>query len=109
MDFFSTKIAYAADVNTFVANVSTQIINPLIKVLFALAVIFFLYGVFEFLINQENDEKRTSGKKHMIWGVIGIAIMMGVFTIMGMIIQTLGIQDDVTVTPGGDTEVHLTP
>jgi len=76
MDLLSTKIAYAS-LNSFIGNVDTMIINPLILLLFALAVVYFLYGVLEFLMNQENEEKKTSGKSHMLWGVIGIAIMLG--------------------------------
>jgi uncharacterized membrane protein YidH (DUF202 family) len=78
--------------NSFIGKVDTMIINPLIYFLFALAVVFFLYGVLEFLMNQENEEKKTTGKRHMLWGIIGIAIMLGVWTILGMIINTFNIQ-----------------
>ena len=89
-DLFSTKIAYAdanSMVNHFIGNLETIIINPLIYLLFALAVVYFLYGV----MNQANEEKKTSGKSHMIWGIVGITIMIGVWAIMGMILSTLGI------------------
>ncbi|MFA6301177.1 MAG: hypothetical protein WC609_02390 [Candidatus Paceibacterota bacterium] len=92
MDLFSTKIAYASEsLNGFIANVDTKIINPLIGFLFALAVVFFLYGVFEFIANQENEEKKTAGKQHMLWGIIGITIMFGVFAIMNVMLSTFGI------------------
>lgn len=92
MDLFSTKIAYAADnLDGFIRNVNEMIINPLIAFLFALAIAFFLYGVLQFFLNQENEEAKTKGKSHMIWGVIGITIMMSVFTIMNIILNTLDI------------------
>jgi len=89
----SIKIAYAAStsLNGFIYNVDSMIIDPLIKLLFALAIVYFLYGVFEFLSNQENEEKKTTGKQHMIWGIVGITIMMGVWTILGVVLNTLGI------------------
>jgi len=90
MDLFSAKIAYAS-LNSFIANVDNMIINPLILFLFALAVVYFLYGVLEFLLNQGNDEKKTTGKSHMLWGVVGITIMLGVWTILNMIVGTLNI------------------
>jgi len=77
--------------DSFIGKVDTLIINPLIGLLFALAIVYFLYGVFEFIANQENEEKKTTGKSHMLWGIIGIVIMMAVFTIMGLILNTLGI------------------
>jgi len=90
MDIFFTNVA-SASVDSFIANVNKQIINPLILLLFALALVYFLYGVFEFISNQTNEEKKTIGKNHMIWGIIGIVIMMGVFTIMNIIMNTFNI------------------
>ena len=93
MDFFSTKVAYAASTSFdgFIRNVESMIIDPIIGLLFALAIVYFLYGVFEFILNQANEEKKTTGKSHMLWGVIGITIMMGVWTILGIVLNTLGI------------------
>lgn len=96
MNFFSTNVAYAApskNLNEFIKNVDTFIINPLILLLFALAFAYFLYGMFQFILNGNNDEKKTTGKSHMLWGVIGLTIMMGVWFILGVILNTLGIKD----------------
>ena len=87
INLFSTKIAYAS-IDSFIANVNKEIINPLILLLFAFALAYFLYGIFEFIGNQSNDEKKTAGKKHMLWGIIGLTIMMGVWTILGVILNT---------------------
>ncbi len=90
MDIFATKIAHAS-VDSFVAKVSDSIINPLIYFLFALAVVYFLWGSMEFMLNQDNEEKKTEGRSHMLWGVMGIAIMMSVWAILGVVLSTLGI------------------
>ncbi|KKS04693.1 MAG: hypothetical protein UU82_C0006G0031 [Candidatus Nomurabacteria bacterium GW2011_GWC2_41_8] len=99
MDLFSTKIVYAS-LDSFIGKVDRMIINPLILFLFALAVAYFLYGVLEFFLNQENDEKKTTGKSHMLWGVIGITIMLGVWTILGIITNTLGISGQINPEQG---------
>ncbi len=93
-----------ADFNSFLANVNREIINPLILLMFALAVGYFLFGVLEFLMNAENDEKKTAGKSHMLWGVIGLTIMLGVFTIMNMILNTLEIKG---INPSDNSKVDL--
>lgn len=90
-NLFFTNVAYAS-VDSFVLNVNRMILNPIITLLFALAVVYFLYGVFQFISNAENEEAKTKGKDNMIWGVIGIVIMMGVFTILNMIMNTFNIE-----------------
>ena len=90
MSLFFTNIAYAS-VDSFVANINRLIINPLIILLFALALMYFLFGVFQFLSNADNEEKRTTGKKHMVWGVVGLTIMMGVWFILNLVLGTFNI------------------
>jgi hypothetical protein len=92
MDLFFTNVAYAS-VDSVVYSFNRLIINPLIVFLFALAVVYFLYGIFQFIANGDNEEKKTVGKSHMIWGIIGIVIMMGVFRILNIIMDTFNIKD----------------
>jgi succinate dehydrogenase/fumarate reductase cytochrome b subunit len=106
LDLFSTKVAYAESLNDFITHADKLIINPLISLLFALAVVYFLYGVLEFFMNQENEEKRSASKSHMLWGIIGITIMLGVWVILGMIINTFGIQG-VQINSDGTNKVQL--
>jgi len=95
MNLFFTNIAYAASsgesFDTFIRHVDTLIVNPLILLLFAVATVYFLWGVFDFISNQENEEKKTAGKKHMLWGIIGLTIMLGVWAILSIILSTFGI------------------
>ena len=108
MDFFlslfSVNVAYA-DFDSFLGNVNKLIINPIIGFLFALAVVYFLWGVFQFLHVAENEESKTTGKSHMMWGVVGITIMLGVWTILGILTKTLNI--DGQINPENNT-VNLT-
>lgn len=91
INLFSANIAFAS-VDSFMANVSEVIINPLIILLFALAVAYFTYGVLKFVLNAENEEKRTEGKNAMLWGIVGLVIMIGVWTILNLVLNTLNIK-----------------
>ncbi len=88
------NVAYAAtgqSVCGLVANINRVIINPIIGIIFALAVILFFYGMAKFLFYSENDDKRAEGRSHMVWGVIGMFIMVSVFGIIRLIMDTLGV------------------
>lgn len=88
------SIAYAATPNTFdsfLGRVSLYILNPLIGLFFALAFMYFMWGVFSFIKDQDNEAARETGKKNMIWGIVGMFIMVAVYGIIGIIIGTFGL------------------
>ncbi len=70
------------------------IINPMIQVFFAVALVIFVYGIFEFVRGADNPEVRKTGQQHMLYGLIGLAIMISVFTIIRILLNTLGLSGD---------------
>lgn len=68
-----------------IQKVNDSILQPLIALLMATAVAYFLFGVMKFVKNQDNEDAQVEGKKHMLWGVIGIAIMVSVYGILNFI------------------------
>lgn len=61
------------------------ILQPLISLLMAAAVGYFLFGVMKFVKDQNSEDAQGEGKKHMLWGVIGLAVMVSVWGILNMI------------------------
>jgi len=80
-------IAYAKTVEEIITVVVDEILEPIVFVLFGLATILFLWGAMEFIIYRENEEKRTSAKRHMFWGVAGFVIMITVNGILWILIN----------------------
>jgi len=67
-----------------------NIINPLIGFIFVLALLYFVWGVVRFIMNRDsNSDKANEGKSHMLWGIVGMFIMLSVFGIMHLIVNTL--------------------
>ena len=93
MDFLIQK-AYAAgtDVafNSLFNKIIVNILNPAIYLIMGLAVVYFVWGVMIFIKNADNAEKRSDGYKHMIYGVIGIFIMISAKGIINIILSTIG-------------------
>lgn len=89
----TTPVAHAALAET-VYRINRILINPFIVFLFATALVVFLFGIVEYLANSGNEEKRTQGKRHMIWGIFGLFIMTAVFGITQLIVTTLGADVD---------------
>jgi lysylphosphatidylglycerol synthetase-like protein (DUF2156 family) len=81
---------------TLLHKINVVIINPIIILLFAVAVLVFLYGVFEYVKDSGSEEARTTGQRHILSGVFGIFIMISVFGIMQLILNTVGASADST-------------
>ena len=70
-------------------KIKTAIVDPVIYFLFALALAYFLYGVLELIRNAESEEARKTGQQHILWGVIGMFIMVSFYGIMHVICKTI--------------------
>ena len=75
---------------TFLGNIKKEILTPIATALIAIAVLYFMWGVFEFIQGAGSDEARSKGRQHMLWGVIGLFIMVSVVGILNLICDTLG-------------------
>ncbi|MEK7560296.1 MAG: hypothetical protein AAB522_03300 [Patescibacteria group bacterium] len=58
-------------------TLKTKILNPIEGFLIVLATLFFLWAVVEFIAGASSEEKRTQGKRHMLWGILGLVIILG--------------------------------
>jgi hypothetical protein len=76
--------------------VTCLINNSIIPLMFALAIAYFIWGVVQFLILGAGEEaKRTQGKQHMIWGIVALAVMLGVWSLVGILGGSFGIETHV--------------
>jgi uncharacterized membrane protein YidH (DUF202 family) len=66
-------------------KIEKLIINPIIGLLIAIGVIVFLWGVIEFIAGADSEEKRKTGKNHILWGVVGLFIAVSAFGIMNLL------------------------
>ena len=65
------------------------IVNPLIVLLFGEALLVFVWGAFEFVMHADSEEGKKTGAKHMLWGIVGLVIMVSVLGIQEIIENTL--------------------
>lgn len=69
----------------------TYIVDPLILVIFAAGFFFFMWGLVEFLWSMKGGEIQNDGKQHMIWGIVGMLIMVSVYGILSLVSNTFGL------------------
>ena len=106
MDFQVIPVAEAS-VKTLIQSIDRVIINPIIFFLFAVAMVYFLYGVAQYFLSGDSEEVRKKAKSQMLWGIIGLFIMVAVFGIMRVIINTFGVTN-VSISNNGTVNVDGT-
>lgn len=80
------------------SQAQTIITNILLPLIFAAALLVFLWGVFNFFVwGGGNEDKREEGKKFMLYGLIGLAVMVAVWGIVNLLISILGVNPNQNV------------
>ncbi len=83
--------------------------TTVIPLIFALAIMLFVWGVVQFVIN-DSEEAKTQGRQFMIWGIIGLTVMVGVWGLVSVIGNTFGLNTRVipSVAPNGQNNTSGT-
>ena len=76
----------------------SEIFGAVIPVLIALGVIFFVWGVVMYVLASEEEAKKA-GRDRMIYGIIGLAVIIGLWGLVNILRNTFGLsnQQDIVV------------
>lgn len=67
------------------------IVRTIIPLTVALALLIFLWGVLLYIKNSEDVKKREEGRQFMLFGIIGLAVMVSVWGLVQILTNTLGV------------------
>ncbi len=67
------------------------VIYPMILVIFACGFFLFVWGLVQFLWNLNEGGDNKEGKQHMLWGIVGMLIMISVNGILGLLVNTFNL------------------
>jgi len=76
-------------------------LTSIIGLLFILVTLYFIWGIIKYVMANGDEKKLTDGKQHMLWGIIGMAVMAAAWGIVKVIIDTFGVGGGtIPTTPG---------
>lgn len=88
-------VAYAQSAGevaqSFMDRINDVILFPLITLLLAIALVVFLYGAFQYVLGANNPQAREEGRRHLLWGIIGMLVMVSAFSILWIAANTFDI------------------
>ena len=75
--------------NVILAKIADNIVNPIIGFLFGLAFLYFAWGVLKMIMGAGDEAKRKEGQDNVLYGVIGMFIMISAYGIVRLIAATI--------------------
>ncbi len=78
-------------ISSLMSRFWTYLISPAILVVFALGFFLFTWGLIEFLWKLNAGGENKEGKQHMLWGIIGMLIMVSVYGILSLLNNTFNL------------------
>lgn len=73
-----------------------QFINSVVPVLIALAVLVFVWGVVMYVISSDEEAKKK-GRDRIIFGIIGLAVIIGLWGLVNLLRNTFGLSNTTNV------------
>ena len=73
-----------------------ELINAAIPVLIALGVLYFVWGVVTYVIASDEEAKKA-GRDRMIFGIVGLAVIIGLWGLVSIIRNTFGLTNTTTI------------
>ena len=93
--FQETKLTKRAgeEAAGFVATFTEVLLAPLLILMTAIALLVFIYGATVYVLNSDNEQARADGNRHMLYGVIGLFVMVSAYAIFWIFVNTFGLDE----------------
>ncbi len=73
-----------------------QLLNSVIPVLIAMGVLYFVWGVVSYVI-ADDEEAKSAGRNRIIYGIIGLAVIIGVWGLVNFLRNTFGLNNNTNI------------
>jgi hypothetical protein len=80
-------------VTELLGKINQYILNPVIMLAFAVAMLVLFWGIFQFIASETSDAKREAGKNKILYGLVGMFVMLTAKGIIKLILGTFGISN----------------
>ncbi len=85
--FAGTPTLVATDAFSLL-KILQNIVDAVIPFIIGLGILVFIYGIFNFISSAGDEEARANAKQLIIWGVLGIFIMISVWGLVNILMGT---------------------
>jgi len=91
-------LAFAQDLNNTLETIN-DLLSQVIPILMIIATIAFIWGIIKYIMAGGDEEGVQTAKGYMLWSIIALAVMVSVWGIVGVLVDTFGVGGG-TIPPG---------
>lgn len=84
----TAQVGNVTDLKSLVTSLIDIIRGYIVPFIIALAIMFFLWGVFKTVTAEDDAKKRQEGIAYITYGIIGIAVMISVWSLVYLLTST---------------------
>ncbi len=77
-----------------ILNILGNILGTLLPFLISAGVVFFVWGVVAYVIGSD-EEAKTKGRDRMIYGIIGLVVIVGIWGLVNIVLNTFGLDNNI--------------
>ncbi len=82
------------DIAGFLAKVQ-GIVSSVVPFIIGLAVFVVIWGILTYITQASNEEKREEAKKYILWGVVGVFMMLSVWGFVNILLNTFQLDNQI--------------
>ncbi len=75
---------------------TNTLLTTVVPILIALGVIYFVWGVITYVIASDEEAKKA-GRDRIIYGIIGLAVIVAVWGLVKILVTTFGVSDSTQI------------
>ena len=93
---FAQTLVGTTNATSLFTNIKS-ILNAVIPIIIALAVVYILWGIVQAYIKGD-EESRKAGHLKILYGIIGLFIMLSIWGLVNILVNTAGLSNTVPTT-----------
>jgi hypothetical protein len=76
-----------------------RLLDTALPLIIAIAVVYFIWAIFMYVV-AVNDEKKAAAKDKIIYGIVGLFIMISVWGLVNILVRTFGLSNQAAPAQG---------
>jgi uncharacterized membrane protein len=90
---FMPAVAFAQASSTWIVSILAvvqTVLGYVLPIVIVLGVIWVIWGIIQFVTNTD-EEERSKAKMHILYGIIGLFVIISIFGLVGFVQNLLGV------------------